>query len=111
MTEGKEMSREYASVHDAHCCRIHGCKYGKLHCPVEAGEELGLTGTIGCESCETDMAEHAKDLALIRAALEAAAKEMDGMFGNDYGHEIPGAAIRHLDPQSILDEYRRGKHG
>lgn len=40
--------REFLSVHDAHCCPKHGCKYGNLDCPVEKGEEEGIR----CESCD-----------------------------------------------------------
>lgn len=44
------MTREYVSVHDAHCCPKHGCKYGKDDCPVELGKEQGVR----CESCDFD---------------------------------------------------------
>jgi hypothetical protein len=44
------MSREFLSVHDAHCCPKHGCKYGKHDCPVELGKEPGLR----CEHCDLD---------------------------------------------------------
>ena len=41
--------RKFKSVHDAHCCVIHGCKYGDSDCPVVLGEENGIE----CEECET----------------------------------------------------------
>lgn len=28
------------SVHSAHCCVIHGCKYGDENCPVVLGDEV-----------------------------------------------------------------------
>lgn len=39
--------REPASVHDAHCCAIHGCKYNDSACPVVHGYEEGIE----CEDC------------------------------------------------------------
>lgn len=42
--------RQFISVHDAHCCPIHGCKYCDDFCPVEEGLEEGLR----CESCDFD---------------------------------------------------------
>lgn len=32
------MSKENYGVHIAHCCYIHGCKYGDKDCPVVSGE-------------------------------------------------------------------------
>lgn len=32
------MSKEKYGVHIAHCCYIHGCKYGDEDCPVVSGE-------------------------------------------------------------------------
>ena len=42
--------REFLSVHDAHCCPIHGCKYCDDDCPVVAGKESGIY----CEDCDAD---------------------------------------------------------
>ena len=42
--------RQFVSVHDAHCCKIHGCKYGEDECLVFYGDELGVE----CEYCEMD---------------------------------------------------------
>ena len=39
--------REFDGVHDAHCCKEHGCKYGDSDCPVEFGDLPGIR----CESC------------------------------------------------------------
>lgn len=40
---------EFKSVHDAHCCKVHGCKYGEHNtCPVCLGVEEGIE----CEECE-----------------------------------------------------------
>lgn len=46
--------REYLSVHDQHCCKIHGCKYGDDDCPV--GGVLGNRTEPGikCECCWID---------------------------------------------------------
>lgn len=41
------IEHEFLSVHDAHCCQNHGCKYGDDDCPVEAGKEPGIR----CEDC------------------------------------------------------------
>lgn len=37
-------------VHETHCCRKHGCKYGDLDCPVAFGTHPGIK----CEFCEED---------------------------------------------------------
>lgn len=46
----------FLSVHDAHCCKVHGCKYGADvlggGCPVVDGKEPGIR----CESCEAEPA-------------------------------------------------------
>lgn len=44
--------RVFKSVHDAHCCVIHGCKYGDKDCPVLLGQERGIE----CEECEDEAA-------------------------------------------------------
>jgi len=46
------------AVHEAHCCHIHGCKYGDDWCPVV----LGMTEKHNphCEMCEDDM-KHISD--------------------------------------------------
>ncbi len=44
------MSSELKSVHDAHCCAKHGCKYMDDNCPVVLGVEPGIE----CEECEAD---------------------------------------------------------
>ena len=41
------------SVHDAHCCKVHGCKYGYEYCPVFNGLENG----IACEQCDNEDTE------------------------------------------------------
>ncbi len=40
-------------VHDNHCCKHHGCKYGDPRCPVEFGSADGVE----CESCYEDEQE------------------------------------------------------
>ncbi len=41
-------------VHNTHCCRRHGCKYGDNDCPVEFGDAEGVK----CEWCEEDDREY-----------------------------------------------------
>ena len=52
------MTREFLSVHDAHCCTTHGCKYGDEDCPVVLGKEQGIF----CEDCEYDQAVYPEEL-------------------------------------------------
>lgn len=40
---------KFAAVHAAHCCKIHGCKYGNVGCPVVLGE---IESIYKCEDCE-----------------------------------------------------------
>ena len=35
-------------VHQSHCCKLHGCKYGDEDCPVEQGR---MTQDGPCETC------------------------------------------------------------
>lgn len=43
-----EKEREFKSVHDRHCCPVHGCKYGDKLCPVELKTQKGIP----CETCD-----------------------------------------------------------
>jgi len=45
---------ENYGVHQSHCCKWHGCKYGDENCPVVLGavKQLYL-----CEDCEEDLEE------------------------------------------------------
>ena len=38
-------------VHTTHCCMRHGCKYGAVDCPVEAGT---VAQAYTCEQCEEE---------------------------------------------------------
>lgn len=52
------------SVHEAHCCARHGCKYGDSDCPVALKT---YEQAYPCEMCE--------DPADLRAAITALIKE------------------------------------
>lgn len=39
--------REFKDVHDAHCCKKHGCKYCDENCTVLNGQNEGIF----CEDC------------------------------------------------------------
>lgn len=53
-------------VHNTHCCKIHGCKYGDNDCPVEFGNLPGIE----CEICETDQ-HYPSNGTLTRNALDS----------------------------------------
>lgn len=38
---------DFVDVHDAHCCKKHGCKYGDADCTVVNGPNPGIR----CEDC------------------------------------------------------------
>lgn len=40
--------REFKDVHDRHCCKYHGCKYGDENCTVVNGTKEGIF----CEDCQ-----------------------------------------------------------
>lgn len=62
------LDREFKSVHDAHCCRYHGCKYGDDDCPVVAGLEEG----VACEQCtEYDLSAEKAVLDLYQRLFRA----------------------------------------
>lgn len=43
---------DLTGVHAAHCCAAHGCKYGKLGCPVTAGT---VKQEYPCEQCDAEI--------------------------------------------------------
>lgn len=48
------MEVDKIGVHVTHCCRKHGCKYGKPDCPVAWGTEKQAHR---CEYCDMDWEE------------------------------------------------------
>lgn len=66
--EAKAVSpRKFLSVHDAHCCSTHGCKYGDEDCPVILGIEPGIE----CEECyEDNYRAMVEDIELNRLRVE-----------------------------------------
>jgi hypothetical protein len=38
-------------IHNSHCCKHHGCKYGNEDCPVYYGDAPGII----CEDCEYEL--------------------------------------------------------
>lgn len=40
-----------AGVHAAHCCKIHGCKYGESDCPVVLEK---VEAKYSCEWCQEE---------------------------------------------------------
>ena len=65
------------SVHDAHCCKIHCCKYGHDNFPVYFGDEEGIE----CEECEYDHQEALPYLSKINE-LEVKLKMYADKFGD-----------------------------
>lgn len=51
--KAKPLPGHKPTVHNTHCCPIHGCKYGNDDCPIETGtDETHYPYNNGCESCE-----------------------------------------------------------
>lgn len=48
-------------VHTEHCCRIHGCKYGDLNCPVYIGCKCQ---SFLCEQCTDSFDESTWSMTL-----------------------------------------------
>jgi hypothetical protein len=44
--------KRFTSVHAAHCCRVHGCKYGDGDCPVALGT---IKQKFPCDVCDDDV--------------------------------------------------------
>ncbi len=64
-------SREaLAAVHAAHCCWIHGCKYGAEDCPV-TDPEVTLAQTYRCEVCDYEIREWWPLIKAANAAYDA----------------------------------------
>lgn len=53
------MDKSKWSVHEGHCCALHGCKYGDEDCPVVSGE---TQQAYLCESCGYDEIESLEQL-------------------------------------------------
>ena len=58
------MSKENYGVHIAHCCYIHGCKYGDKNCPVASGE---VAQKHLCYDCEEEYESYTlEEIELLR---------------------------------------------
>lgn len=67
--------REFLSVHDSHCCKVHGCKYGDDDCPVYTGSEQGVM----CEMCEWDLHDPVQiELRELRDEVKRLVAEING---------------------------------
>jgi hypothetical protein len=94
-------TREFLSVHDAHCCRIHGCKYGDPGCPVTNGEELGIE----CEDC---VEEKNAPLSYREIRAKEFIEQWGGVDGGHHKQWVLDQVMRILldkDYDSWLDEY------
>jgi hypothetical protein len=80
--------REFLSVHDAHCCTKHGCKYCDEDCPVVLGTEPGIF----CEDCENDEHYYPIDLKRITGFTP---EEFEAM-------KADAAAYRELKKQGMI---------
>lgn len=52
--------RKFLDVHDAHCCKIHGCKYNDEKCTVVNGACEGVE----CEDCEPYVSYYVNDSSI-----------------------------------------------
>ena len=67
------MTRKYKNVHDAHCCKIHGCKYCDDDCSVVNGSDEGIK----CEGCYLDDEDPDKqEIKRLNAELKVAQDEI-----------------------------------
>ena len=57
------------AIHDDHCCKVCGCKYGDDDCPVVAGRVPGLSPE-DCEGCQFDKANQSEAEAEYATLLE-----------------------------------------
>lgn len=78
-------------VHKAHCCHVHGCKYGDVNCPVEGGS---VFQNHPCEQCpgnsDFTIEITAEELYAIRDITDRA---------NGYAHQL-GTPLRSVDELS-----------
>lgn len=81
--------REFQSVHDAHCCVIHGCKYGDPGCPVSIGEELGIE----CEECFNDREQEAYKLIKERQRYTLLEEIRDYFYLNNLEKDEKGSDL------------------
>jgi hypothetical protein len=75
--------RDFVSVHDAHCCQDHGCKYGDSDCPVVLRKEEG----IWCEDCE-DFINDLPNICITDGMIQERMKKMAKKDVFDFGFTI-----------------------
>jgi hypothetical protein len=72
----KQMS---IGVHEAHCCKKHGCKYGEADCPVVLGTHKQR---YACEQCEYEAMELVEQARLLANDPEAFLALLDAVLKN-----------------------------
>ena len=92
------------SVHDAHCCKKHGCKYGDDDCPVVLGTEPGVRE---CEYCRMDAEDRSRAPSGLQARLEKARATLrlmsvDGWKTAEYAQAIEDALACIREQQAAL---------
>jgi hypothetical protein len=85
-------------VHAAHCCLLHGCKYGNIDCPVVLGK---VDQKYTCESCDED---EIKSVSQVKLRYLIKMKESNKMAGKKI--KTVGDAIAKIkEVQAEKDEY------
>jgi hypothetical protein len=60
------MKVDKVGIHRAHCCVLHGCKYGHKNCPVVTQQ---IKQEYLCEDCESEGDKTVKDVELIKGGF------------------------------------------
>ena len=81
--ENEEKSKYFLVVHNTHCCKRCGCKYGDEDCPVKTGLVQGLSQ---CEFCENLLVESVR--AFARLTIEEKKEFMKWVGEIDSGKSV-----------------------
>lgn len=84
------MNKRDKGVHIAHCCLLHGCKYGNEDCPVEKGE---VEQAYLCENCGE---EGLTQVADIKAMIQLGVRKCHSC----------GSLYEVMNPHSLRDKVK-----
>lgn len=99
------MEVDLALVHAAHCCGVHGCKYGNEDCGVAAGT---LEQKHPCEYCDVEDRVAAPLVNKIVSWLEGRIAELESLDSRTAGYIRAAAQDRAENYKDVVRGLREG---
>lgn len=84
-------------VHQTHCCKLHGCKYGDENCPVVKNE---IEQTYACMDC-TEITE---DLQEVKHSVQGFTDVLTLHFNKQYSTPKVDEALAEINRQIQIIE-------